>query len=102
MASLEKLLACSIPELRERFLERGRPVPEGFLDALEADGRNGARELARRIRDLRRKNRSEGQRLRNMVRFETELWGRGLTLVAGVDEAGMAPLAGPVVAGAVI
>jgi ribonuclease HII len=36
------------------------------------------------------------------LRFEIELWAEGFTLVAGVDEAGMAPLAGPVVAGAVI
>lgn len=102
MASLDKLLSRSIPELRERFLDRGRPVPDGLLDALESDPRNGARELARRIRDLRRKNRSEGQRLRNLLKFEAELWSGGMTFVAGVDEAGMAPLAGPVVAGAVI
>jgi ribonuclease HII len=48
------------------------------------------------------KNRAEGQRLRNLLRFEIELWSQGLTLIAGVDEAGMAPLAGPVVAGAVV
>lgn len=34
--------------------------------------------------------------------LERELWGRGLGLVAGVDEAGRGPLAGPVVAAAVI
>jgi ribonuclease HII len=34
--------------------------------------------------------------------FERELWQHGLTLVAGVDEAGRGPLAGPVVAAAVI
>jgi ribonuclease HII len=102
MASLDKLLARPIPELRERFLDRGRPVPDGLLEALDADPRNGARELARRIRDVRRKNRSEGQRLRNLLKFEAELWTEGMTFIAGVDEAGMAPLAGPVVAGAVI
>jgi ribonuclease HII len=37
-----------------------------------------------------------------LLRFEIELWAQGYSLVAGVDEAGMAPLAGPVVAGAVI
>jgi ribonuclease HII len=37
-----------------------------------------------------------------LLRFEIELWAQGFALVAGVDEAGMAPLAGPVVAGAVI
>jgi len=57
-----------------------------------------------RIRDRarRRSNRAEGQRLHSLLRFEIELWLEGVTLVAGVDEAGMAPLAGPVVAGAVI
>ncbi len=34
--------------------------------------------------------------------YERELWNRGMTQVAGVDEAGCAPLAGPVVAAAVI
>jgi ribonuclease HII len=34
--------------------------------------------------------------------FEKELWQTGLTHVAGVDEAGRGPLAGPVVAGAVL
>ena len=33
---------------------------------------------------------------------ERELWGRGLRMVAGVDEAGCGPLAGPVVAAAVV
>ncbi len=35
-------------------------------------------------------------------RFEQAAWRRGLTRVAGVDEAGRGPLAGPVVAAAVI
>ena len=34
--------------------------------------------------------------------FERELWSRGIAQVAGVDEAGRGPLAGPVVAAAVI
>lgn len=38
----------------------------------------------------------------NRLGFERELWQKGTTLVAGVDEAGCGPLAGPVVAGAVI
>ncbi|HVE85934.1 MAG TPA: ribonuclease HII [Myxococcales bacterium] len=102
MPSLEELLSWSVSELRERFLDRERAVPDGLLEALDTDARHGARELARRIRDRRHGNRAEGQRLRTMLRFETELHEQGLTLIAGVDEAGMAPLAGPVVAGAVI
>ena len=37
-----------------------------------------------------------------ILRFETSLWDSGYQAVAGVDEAGMSPLAGPVSAGAVI
>ena len=48
------------------------------------------------------RNRREGQRLRQLLRRERELWGEGFERVAGVDEAGMGPLAGPVVAAAVI
>jgi len=102
MPSLEKLLALSVPDLRTRFLERKAAVPAGLLEALEADERQGARELARQIRGRRHKNRAEGQRLRTLLRFEVELWESGIQLIAGVDEAGMAPLAGPVVAAAVI
>ena len=102
MVSLEDLLAKSIPELNELFLTRQRPVPKGFLEALEVDTRQGAHQLAKRIRERRRGNRQEGQRLHSLLRFEIELWSDGYNFVAGVDEAGMAPLAGPVVAGAVI
>ena len=102
MRSVDDLLNKSIPELRAIFLDRQRPVPKGFLEALEVDTRQGAHQLAKRIRARYRSNRSEGQRLHTLLRFEIELWSQGYQLVAGVDEAGMAPLAGPVVAGAVI
>ncbi|MCX6923549.1 MAG: ribonuclease HII [Verrucomicrobia bacterium] len=38
----------------------------------------------------------------NRLSYERELWQKGLNFVAGVDEAGCGPLAGPVVAGAVV
>ena len=100
--SLEALLSKSIPELSQLFIERRRPVPKGLLEALDTDPRHGAQQLAKRIRIRYRSNRSEGQRLHFLLRFEIELWSEGYGFVAGVDEAGMAPLAGPVVAGAVI
>src|SRR5258705_2857511 len=97
--SLEALLSKSIPELTQLFIERRRPVPKGLLEALDVDSRHGAQQLAKRIRGRYRSNRSEGQRLHFLLRFEIELWSEGYGFVAGVDEAGMAPLAGPGVAG---
>jgi len=102
MRTLEELLAKSIPELRERFVDRARPVPKGLVAALDTDSRQGAHHLAKLIRERWRKNRAEGQRLHNLLRFEIDLWEQGFNFIAGVDEAGMAPLAGPVIAGAVI
>src|SRR6516162_3626946 len=97
---VEDVVRLSISELRVRFLDCERPLPEECEAALESDPRAGAREVLRLVRKRRAENRAEGQRLRHLLRFETELWERGVLLVAGVDEAGMAPLAGPVVAGA--
>jgi ribonuclease HII len=77
------------------------PTPRGLLEALEADSRRNARELAARLRARERENRAEGQRLRHLLKYESELWSQGFDLIAGVDEAGVGPMAGPVVAGAV-
>lgn len=42
------------------------------------------------------------KRLETLLTRERELWASGLVRIAGVDEAGVGPLAGPVVAAAVI
>ncbi len=41
-------------------------------------------------------------RPRNPLEYEEGFWGRGVSLIAGVDEVGRGPLAGPVLAAAVI
>ncbi len=92
----------TIRELKERFLDGDEAVPDGLLEVLKRDSRQGARRLADAICRRRTRNRREGMRLRALLRFEVELWQQGCERIAGVDEAGMAPLAGPVVAAAVI
>ncbi|HEU4382497.1 MAG TPA: ribonuclease HII [Anaeromyxobacteraceae bacterium] len=92
----------SVAELRARFLDQGRTLPAEWEAALSRDPRAGARAVHRAVLRRRRANRAEGQRLRHLLRYEIELWERGVELVAGADEAGMAPLAGPVVAGACV
>lgn len=92
----------SLAELRERYLAEGARIPSSLVATLEADGRAGALALAKALRAKQSGNRAEGQRLRHMLKFENELWAQGFTLIAGVDEAGAGPCAGPVVAGAAI
>src|SRR5512142_551927 len=98
----EDVARMSVAELRERFVGRGRPLPEECEAALAMDPRAGARAVYDAVLRRRRENRCEGQRLRHLLAYEARLWERGVVLIAGVDEAGMAPLAGPVVAAAVI
>lgn len=100
--ALAELLALPASSLRERFRAEDSVLPRGLLAAMENDKRRAVRELAKTIRSRRRKKLKEAQRLRKILRFETELWSEGFERIAGVDEAGMAPLAGPVVASAVI
>lgn len=100
--SLEQLLSEPVSVLRRRFLDEGAPLPHGLLVVLERDPRRGAQLLARSLRTRERKARAEARRLRKLHRHEQALRAQGYQLIAGVDEAGMAPLAGPVVAAAVI
>jgi ribonuclease HII len=92
----------SLADLRARYVDRGLALPAEIAADLAADGRAGARAILEAVARRRRANRAEGQRLRKMLRFETELWASGVVHVAGVDEAGVSPLAGPVAAAAVI
>ena len=51
---------------------------------------------------MRARERRQAARMGVLLRLERELWATGLTRIAGVDEVGVGPLAGPVVAAAVI
>jgi ribonuclease HII len=95
-------VTLDLRSLRVRYLDGARPLPREIESALREDGRLEAARLLRRLNDRRRANRAEGQRLRRMLRFEQRWWAQGIERVAGIDEAGMSPLAGPVVAAAVI
>jgi ribonuclease HII len=92
----------SVREVRERFAEPNAPITRRVLEELERDPRSGVRAVHQALLRRRDAARAERARLRRLLRLERSLWDQGITLVAGVDEAGMAPLAGPVVAAAVI
>ena len=69
---------------------------------LEADQRRGAADLLKTYYRRREAQFKEEARLQKMLAEEKKLWEQGFKAVAGVDEAGRGPLAGPVVAAAVI
>lgn len=92
----------SLARLKEIHVAGGKPLDAATQAALQADRRPGARALLDAVLARRAANRAEGQRLRKMLRYEMDLWSAGCLHVAGIDEAGMSPLAGPVAAAAVV
>jgi ribonuclease HII len=101
-ARLAELLQLSVGELRLRFVESGLEIPRGVLPALREDPRAGVRALATILDKRRAARQAEERRITRLTLFEREHWDQGLELVGGVDEVGMAPLAGPVITAAVI
>jgi len=94
--------AQSLRKLHRRHVVEGRSLDAVTEAALKADSRPGAKAILAAVSRRRSDNRSEGQRLRKLLRYESALWADGIVHVAGVDEAGMSPLAGPVAAAAII
>jgi ribonuclease HII len=73
-----------------------------LLRALRDDPRRGAQELAGSLRRRLAEARRERRRVARLFALRRRLASEGAAHVAGVDEVGVGPLAGPVVAAAVI
>ena len=99
MARLEEL---SVDELRKRYLDNPEPISPQVLTRLQKDPRLGVKKLLAVMKKRYERERDERTRLDAMRHFELVLWKSGVRDIAGVDEAGVAPLAGPVVAAAVM
>ena len=96
------LTDLSIAEIRKRYVAGGKDVSPQVLKRLQRDPREGARALYQTLKRRYEVTRRESLRLQAMRHFELVLWKSGVTYIAGVDEAGCGPLAGPVVAAAVV
>jgi ribonuclease HII len=99
---LPAVTRLALAQVRFRYVIEGHALDAATEAALKADQRAGAKSILDAVARRRFENRSEGQRLRQLLRYETALWASGVGSVAGVDEAGMSPLAGPVAAAAVV
>ncbi len=99
--SAEDLTEMTVQQIRFYVAHKER-LEEPLLFLLERDSRRGVRAVAEERRRRCQKVALEKQRLEKLLHFERRLWKKGIDWVAGIDEAGRGPLAGPVVAAAVI
>ena len=88
-----------ISEVKELLL--GNPSSEQ-LKMLQADERSGVQKLLLAYYKRLEKEAQEKERFTKMLAYESEYYAQGVQYVAGVDEAGRGPLAGPLVIAAVI
>ncbi len=68
----------------------------------EADSRSGVQKAILQRKKAIEAEAAEDERLETMLRYEREAYNQGFQVLAGIDEVGRGPLAGPVVAAAVI
>ena len=92
---------ATIKEIKEQLANIQR-LDDPLLAELEQDSRSGViQAIAKRKKEIQ-KRLDEDERLEGMLAYEKECYAREIELIAGVDEVGRGPLAGPVVAAAVI
>ena len=92
---------ATIKEIKEQ-LAGIQQLNDPLFSELEKDDRSGViQAVAKRKREIQKRI-DEEERLEGMLAYEKECYARGIELIAGVDEVGRGPLAGPVVAAAVI
>ena len=92
---------ATIKEIKEQLANIQR-LDDPLLTELEQDSRSGViQAIAKQKREIQKRI-DEDERLEGMLVYEKECYARGIDLIAGVDEVGRGPLAGPVVGAAVI
>jgi len=91
----------TVAQIKELVGRNGGPSVE-LLQAMALDKRSSVQSLYRHYVAIRQKKEANFSRLEKMKEYERSLRKPYCDVVAGVDEAGRGPLAGPVVAAAVI
>ena len=96
------LQGCEKMKINEvKELLAGTPTCEQLAE-LKADERSGVQKLLADYYKRLEKAAQEKERFTKMLSYEKKYYAQGIQYVAGVDEAGRGPLAGPLVIAAVI
>lgn len=94
-------IKMTIDSIRKEYQALSENELEIFIKKYENDERQGVQKMILSCRKRMEKAAAEVQRLENMLIYEKKYYDT-CDYICGIDEAGRGPLAGPVVAGAVI
>ena len=89
-------MAESIKDIKE-ILKSVDDLNSKLLQKYQDDSRVGVQKLiTQRVKQIEKRN-HEIEEFHQRLKYEHEFWNEGINVIAGVDEVGRGPLAGPVV-----
>ncbi len=92
---------ATVKEVKEA-LAAIESLDDARWQSYESDSRAGVQKAIQQRKKAIQADIDEDLRLENMLRYEKELYQQGYQAIAGIDEVGRGPLAGPVVTACVI
>ena len=90
----------TIAQIKEKL--QSENINQQYLNRLKNDDRIGVRKLVKQYEKQQEQLKIEREKFEKMTEIEYRLYEKNYKLIAGIDEVGRGPLAGPVVAAAVI
>ncbi|PCH12392.1 Ribonuclease HII [Streptococcus parauberis] len=94
-------MTLTIKDIKSQ-LEAINDLTDPLFATFDTDSRAGVKKASEARKRAIQAILDEDQRLENMLRYEKSLYAQGYQAIAGIDEVGRGPLAGPVVAACVI
>ncbi len=92
----------SISDTKQEFLSLKTADIPNFIFSIKNDNRKGVLNILKNAEKKYNEYLAEIERIKTISFYENECYDKGFNFVAGVDEVGRGPLAGPVVTAAVI
>lgn len=91
----------TVSQIQQKLIEIS-DEEDPFIAEIDQDERKGVKQLLKRWRKHKQQEQLLQEKFMQMTAYERKIRSEGFNCIAGIDEAGRGPLAGPVVAGAVI
>src|SRR3712207_2521093 len=99
---IDEIEKMKVKDIRSIFDSLKEDDYQKFIDVFSKDPRKSSQNLCTRLEKKIEKLILEDERIQEISRYENKAYQAGYKVVAGIDEVGRGPLAGPVVTAVVV